>query len=73
MHPDALIALAACRDGERLTAEVFEGELGWLPWQRPGFELGCQLAAKHKENPKLKGVVLGGHGLMTWGATAKEC
>lgn len=73
MHPDALIALATCRDGERLTQEVFGGRLGWLPWLRPGFELGVRLAALSKAQPQLEGVVLGGHGLMTWGDTAKAC
>lgn len=72
-HPDAIIAIAAAKDGERLTREIFHGELGWLPWQRPGFDLGLKLEAMCQANPKLKGIVLGGHGLFTWGKTAKEC
>ncbi|MDZ7269600.1 MAG: bifunctional rhamnulose-1-phosphate aldolase/short-chain dehydrogenase [candidate division KSB1 bacterium] len=72
-HPDAIIAIAAARDGERLTAEIFEGELGWLPWQRPGFDLGLKLQALCQARPHLKGVILGGHGLFTWGQTSKAC
>ncbi len=73
MHPDALIAIAAAKDGERLVREIFEGELGWLGWQRPGFDLSLKLEALCKAQPKLKGIVLGGHGLFTWGETSKEC
>ena len=73
MHPDALIAIAASRDGERLTQELFGGKLGWLPWQRPGFDLGLRLEALAKSRPDLDGIVLGGHGLFTWGDTAREC
>jgi rhamnulose-1-phosphate aldolase/alcohol dehydrogenase len=72
MHPDAAIAIAAAKDSERLTAEVFGGEIGWLPWQRPGFDLGLKLGALAVAMPHLTGVILGGHGLFTWGATAKE-
>ena len=73
MHPDAVIAIAASRDSERLTREVFGGELGWLAWQRPGFDLGLKLGALVQENPALVGVVLAGHGLFTWGDTSKQC
>jgi len=73
MHPDAVIAIAASLDSERLTKEVFGGEIGWLPWQRPGFDLGLKLEAMAKGQPALKGIVLAGHGLFTWGDTAKEC
>src|SRR5574341_4759 len=73
MHPDAVIAIAAARDGERLTAEVFGGEIGWLAWQRPGFDLGLKLGALVQANPALAGVVLAGHGLFTWGDTSKQC
>ncbi len=73
MHPDALIAIAASRDGERLTQELFGGKLGWLPWQRPGFDLGLRLEALARSRPDLDGIVLGGHGLFTWGDTAREC
>lgn len=73
VHPDALIGIAASADAERLTQEVFEGALGYLPWRRPGFELGLQLGAMAQENPHLKGVVLGGHGVFTWGKTSRAC
>jgi len=73
VHSDAVIAIAAAKDQVRLTAEVFGGEIGYLPWQRPGIDLGIQLGRMVEENPGLKGVVLGSHGLFTWGATAKEC
>jgi rhamnulose-1-phosphate aldolase/alcohol dehydrogenase len=73
MHPDAVIAIAAARDSERLTREIFGGELGWLPWQRPGFELGLKIGALARENPALTGLVLAGHGLFTWGDSASDC
>ena len=73
MHADAVIAIAAARDAERLTGEVFGGEMGFLPWQRPGFDLGLKLGAMAAGNPRLAGIVLGGHGLFTWGPTSKEC
>ncbi len=73
VHADAVIAIAASENTEALTREVFGGELGFLPWQRPGFDLGLKLGAMAEANPNLKGVVLGGHGLFTWGATSKAC
>ncbi|WP_432240740.1 bifunctional rhamnulose-1-phosphate aldolase/short-chain dehydrogenase [Herbaspirillum robiniae] len=73
MHPDALIAIAACKNSRALTAQIFEGELGWLPWQRPGYDLGLKLEQMVREQPALKGIVLEGHGLFTWGDTAKSC
>lgn len=73
MHPDAVIAIAAAADGERLTREIFGGEIGFLPWQRPGFDLGLRLGALAREQPHLRGVVLGGHGLFTWGETSRDC
>lgn len=73
LHPDAIIALAAAADGEQLTKECFGDEVAWMPWRRPGFELGVMIARLHEEQPALKGVVLGGHGLTTWGATSQEC
>ncbi len=73
MHPDSVIALAAARDGERLTREVFGARLGWLPWQRPGFDLALKLARLCASRPELEGVVLGGHGLFTWGPSSREC
>jgi rhamnulose-1-phosphate aldolase/alcohol dehydrogenase len=73
LHPDAVIALAATADGEALTKECFGRELAWVPWRRPGFELGLQIAALAADNPGLRGVVLGGHGLTTWADTSEEC
>ena len=73
MHADALIAIAAARNGERLTREIFGGEIGWIPWQRPGFDLGLKVEALVTSNPKMNGLVLGSHGLITWAATGKAC
>jgi rhamnulose-1-phosphate aldolase/alcohol dehydrogenase len=73
VHPDSVIAIAASRNGEAITQKIFEGELGWLPWQRPGYDLGLKLEALCKSKPHLKGIMLGGHGFFTWGKTSKEC
>jgi len=73
MHPDAIIAIAAARNSKALTQEIFGGEIGWLPWKRPGFELGLWLETFCRENPNATGLVLESHGLFTWGDTAKEC
>ncbi|MFM8303157.1 MAG: bifunctional rhamnulose-1-phosphate aldolase/short-chain dehydrogenase [Actinomycetota bacterium] len=73
VHPDAVIALATARDGRALTEACFGDEAGWLDWLRPGFELGLALRAQYRANPALRGVVLGGHGLICWGETASEC
>ena len=73
VHADAVIAIAASENAEALTHKVFGGELGFLPWQRPGFDLGLKLGAMAEANPNLNGVVLGGHGLFTWGPTSKAC
>jgi rhamnulose-1-phosphate aldolase/alcohol dehydrogenase len=73
MHPDAVIAIAAAARSKELTAEVFGPEIGWLPWQRPGFDLGLKLGEMATTNPQLKGIVLAGHGLFTWGDSSKEC
>lgn len=72
LHPDAAIAIAACKDGKKINQELFEGKMGWVDWQRPGFDLGLQLEACLKENPGIRGIMLGGHGLFTWGDTAYE-
>lgn len=72
VHSDAIIAIAASGDGERLTREIFGGSMGFLPWQRPGFDLGLKISEQSK-NPGYVGVTLGGHGLFTWGDTAKSC
>jgi rhamnulose-1-phosphate aldolase/alcohol dehydrogenase len=71
VHADAVIAIAACANAEQLTKEVFGGAIGFLPWQRPGFDLGLKLGAMATEHPDYVGVVLGGHGLFTWGPTSK--
>jgi rhamnulose-1-phosphate aldolase/alcohol dehydrogenase len=73
MHPDALIAIAASADSKKLTEEIFGGEIGWLPWIRPGYELGLKLRELTQKNPKLKGAVLEAHGLFTWADTSKSC
>ncbi len=73
MHPDAVIAIAASRRSRDLTGEVFDTEIGWLPWQRPGYDLGLKLEEAARGNPKLVGVVLAGHGLFTWADDAKTC
>ena len=72
MHPDAAIAIAAAKDGERITQELFEGELAWLPWQRPGFDLGLKLEKAVQDNPGVRGIMLGGHGLFTWGESSYD-
>jgi rhamnulose-1-phosphate aldolase/alcohol dehydrogenase len=73
LHPDAVIALAAAVDGEALTKECFGREVAWVPWRRPGFELGLQIASLAADNPGLRGVLLGGHGLTTWADTSEAC
>jgi len=73
MHPDALIAIAASADSKKLTDEIFGGEIGWLPWIRPGYELGLELRELSQKHPKLKGAVLEAHGLFTWADTSKAC
>jgi rhamnulose-1-phosphate aldolase/alcohol dehydrogenase len=72
MHPDAIIAIAASKNSKELTQEIFGGEIGWLPWKRPGYELGLWLGRFCEENPDARGVVLESHGLFTWGDTAEE-
>ena len=73
LHPDALIAIAAAKDGEAITKEIWGDTMGWVPWQRPGFDLGLQLEQCLNENPNIRGIVLGSHGLFTWGDTSYEC
>lgn len=72
VHSDAVIAIAASDDAEQLTRDVFGGEIGFLPWQRPGIDLGIKLGEMARQNPGYVGVVLGSHGLFTWGNSAKE-
>ena len=73
MHPDAIIAIAASQNSQALTRQIFGDEIGWLPWRRPGFELGLWLAQYCAEHPQAKGVVLESHGLFTWNDDAKAC
>ncbi|MFD4377155.1 bifunctional aldolase/short-chain dehydrogenase [Streptomyces sp. NPDC059202] len=73
LHPDAGIALACAADGEKLTAECFGGTVAWVPWRRPGFQLGLDIAAVQAAHPEAIGCVLGGHGITAWGASSEEC
>ncbi len=73
LHPDAGIALATAADGEALTKECFGDAVLWVPWRRPGFQLGLDIARVHRDHPEAIGVVLGGHGITAWGATSEEC
>ena len=73
LHPDALIAIAAAKDGKKITQEIWGDTMGWVDWQRPGFDLGLQLENCLNANPGIRGIVLGSHGLFTWGETSKEC
>ncbi len=72
LHPDAAIAIAASKDGKRITEELFQNTIGWVEWKKPGFELGLQLKACLDANPDIRGIMLGSHGLFTWGDTAYE-
>jgi len=73
LHPDALIAVAAAQDSEKVTKEIWGDTMGWVPWQRPGFDLGLQLEKCLADNPGIRGIILGSHGLFTWGDTSYEC
>ncbi len=73
LHPDAGIALAAAADGEALTKACFGDRVAWVPWRRPGFQLGLDIARVKRDHPGAIGVVLGGHGITAWGATSDEC
>ena len=72
LHPDSGIALATAADGEKLTEECFGDRVVWVPWRRPGFQLGLDIAAIEAANPQAIGVILGGHGITAWGATSEE-
>jgi rhamnulose-1-phosphate aldolase/alcohol dehydrogenase len=72
LHPDSGIAIATAADGEALTKEIFGDEVVWVPWRRPGFQLGLDIAAIKSENPQARGCILGGHGITAWGATSGE-
>ncbi len=73
MHPNSVIAIAACDNSKELTAEIFGDEIGWVPWLRPGFELGLMMKREVDANPNLKGLVMGQHGLINWADDDKEC
>jgi rhamnulose-1-phosphate aldolase/alcohol dehydrogenase len=72
LHPDSAISIATGADGERLTKEVFGDRVVWVPWRRPGFQLGLDIAAVQQSNPQAVGVILGGHGITAWGASSDE-
>jgi rhamnulose-1-phosphate aldolase/alcohol dehydrogenase len=73
LHPDAGIAIACAAEGEALTKEIFGDRVVWVPWRRPGFQLGLDIAAVRAANPQAIGVILAGHGITAWGATSEEC
>jgi rhamnulose-1-phosphate aldolase/alcohol dehydrogenase len=73
LHPDSGIAIATAADGPALTKEIFGDRVLWVPWRRPGFQLGLDIAAAHRANPQAIGVILGGHGITAWGATSEQC
>src|ERR1700754_2061678 len=72
LHPDAGIAIATAKDGERLTRKIYGDKVVWVPWRRPGFQLGLDIAAIKRANPRAIGVILGGHGITAWGDTSAE-
>lgn len=72
LHPDSGIAIATAADGEELTAKIFGDKVVWVPWRRPGFQLGLDIAAVKDANPQAVGTILGGHGITAWGATSEE-
>ena len=72
LHPDAGIALATAKDGERLTRECFGDAVVWVPWRRPGFQLGRDIAVIKQSNPNAIGCILGGHGITAWGETSQQ-
>ena len=73
LHPDAAIAIAAAKDGKKITEELFNGSIGWVEWQRPGFDLGLKLKECLDKTPGIRGIMLGSHGLFTWGDTSYDC
>ena len=72
-HPDSIIALATMNNGREVINKVYQGKVGWLNWQRPGFDLGLKMENLIEKNKDIMGIVLGHHGLFTWGDTSKEC
>ena len=73
MHPNAVIAVAACKDQERLTEEIWGGRMAFVPWQRPGFDLGLKMEAAIEQNPGVVGLLMGQHGLINWADDDKQC
>ncbi|KAA6436016.1 bifunctional aldolase/short-chain dehydrogenase [Agrococcus sediminis] len=73
LHPDAGIAIATAADGEALTRQIFGDRVVWVPWRRPGFQLGLDIREVQRANPQAVGCILGGHGITAWGATSAEC
>lgn len=73
LHPDSGIAIATAADGEELTRRIFGDRVAWVPWRRPGFQLGLDIAEIKRASPGAIGVVLGGHGITAWGETSEEC
>jgi rhamnulose-1-phosphate aldolase len=72
LHPDSGIAIATAVDGEQLTKDIYGDRVRWVPWRRPGFQLGLDIAAIRDAHPQAVGVILGGHGITAWGATSDE-
>jgi rhamnulose-1-phosphate aldolase/alcohol dehydrogenase len=72
LHPDSGIAIATAADGEELTAKIYGDKVVWVPWRRPGFQLGLDIAKIKSENPQAVGCILGGHGVTAWGNTSEE-
>jgi rhamnulose-1-phosphate aldolase/alcohol dehydrogenase len=73
MHPNSVISIAACDRSKELTEEIFGGQVGWVPWLRPGFELGLMMQREVEKNPQLKGLVMGQHGVINWAEDDYEC
>ncbi len=73
LHPDSGIAIATAADGEALAAKIFGSKVAWVPWRRPGFQLGLDIAEIKEKNPEAVGCILGGHGITAWGDTSDEC
>ncbi|MEO9322928.1 bifunctional aldolase/short-chain dehydrogenase [Nocardioides sp. C4-1] len=72
LHPDSGIAIATAKDGQELTSTIFGDEVVWVPWRRPGFQLGLDIAEIKEKNPQARGCILGGHGITAWGETSDE-
>ena len=72
-HPDSIIALATMKNGKDIIKKIYNNKIGWLDWQRPGFDLGLKMEKLIKNNKNIIGIVLGHHGLFTWGNTNEEC